>query len=216
MRPACDLGRRAALGRLMLLAGMAPAAAWAATGGGAGTAPDNASRSLAGRLLVATADMRDPSFAEAVIVMAAHDSNGALGFVVNRPGKVVPIAQLAHALGLALSEAEGSMPVFAGGPVEPERGFLLHSQDVMLAGSRALADGVALTGDPAMLQAIAAGKGPAKRLFLFGYCGWDADQLEGEIGDGDWFDLPVDPTLVFAADPAKSWQQAIDRRQTPL
>jgi putative transcriptional regulator len=117
---------------------------------------------------------------------------------------------------LALSEAEGSLQVYAGGPVEPQRGFLLHSPETMLPASRKLADGVALTADPAMLQAIAAGKGPARRLFIFGYCGWDAGQLENEIGTGAWFDLAADPALVFAPDPAASWQQAVDRRQTPL
>lgn len=212
--PPAPVGRRGALGWL-LLAGTAAglsAPVRAATGGADQPAP----RSLAGRLLVATETMRDPGFAETVIVMASHDAAGAVGFVVNRPGRVVPIAQLAQALGLALSEAEVSLPVFAGGPVEPQRGFLMHSAEVMLASSRKIAEGIALTGDPAMLQAIAAGKGPAKRLFLFGYCGWAEDQLEAEIADGAWFDLPADPALVFADDPARSWQQALDRRQTPL
>jgi putative transcriptional regulator len=212
MSPACDPARRAALGRLLLLAAAAPAAARAAAGGDAPAPP----ATLAGRLLVASEAMRDPGFAETVIVMAAHDADGALGFIVNRPGRVVPIAELAQALGLELSEAQGRLPVFAGGPVQPERGFLLHSPEVMLSGSRKLADGLALTADRAALQAIASGKGPAKRLFLFGYCGWDKGQLEAEIGDGDWFDMALDPALVFADDPAKSWQQALDRRQTPL
>ncbi|MFO1056183.1 MAG: YqgE/AlgH family protein [Dongiaceae bacterium] len=211
MRPACDPGRRAALG-LLLLAAAAPAAARAATGGEAPGAP----ATLAGRLLVASEAMRDPGFAETVIVMASHDAQGALGFVVNRPGRVVSIAELAQALGLPLSEAQGGLRVFAGGPVQPERGFLLHSPDVMLSGSRKLAEGVALTAEAAALQAIASGKGPARRLFVFGYCGWDKGQLEAELGGGDWFDLALDPALVFADEPERLWQQALDRRQTPL
>ena len=184
---------------------------------GRSTATDEpGAESLAGRLLVSTPTMRDPTFATTVIYLIAHEPQGAMGLVVNRRAREVTFAELFKVLGVEPGEAAGKIAVYSGGPVEPERGFLLHSPDVMLKDSTALPSGVAMTNDPAMLQAIAAGKGPAQHLFAFGYAGWGAKQLETEIARGDWFTMPADPALIFAEDPDRTWERAQERRPTTL
>ena len=172
--------------------------------------------SLAGQLLVATRDLTDPSFAEAVIYLMAHDEGGAVGLMVNRPGREVALTEIFGALGLDKAGVEGRIAVYVGGPVEPERPFLIHTPDLMMKESKSLPGGVALTNDPAMLRAIGQGKGPAKHLFAFGYVGWAGGQLEGEIKRSDWFAIAPELSLIFAAEPERSWERAVERRPTAL
>lgn len=186
------------------------------TSGHAAATDETGGGSLAGRLLVATPGMGDPNFAQTVILLVAHERQGAMGLVVNRPVRAVPAAELLKALGIEAADATGAITVYAGGPVEPERAFLLHTTDVMLKDSMKLAGGIAMSSDRAMLQAVAAGKGPAKRLFAFGYAGWGERQLEAEIARGDWFTMPADLSLVFADDPDRTWERALELRPTSL
>jgi putative transcriptional regulator len=172
--------------------------------------------SLAGQLLVATRDLTDSSFAETVVYVMAHDDSGAVGLIVNRPGREVPLTEVFAALGLDKAGVEGRITVYAGGPVEPERPFLIHTPDMTMKESKTLPGGAVLTNDPAMLRAIGQGKGPAKHLFAFGYVGWAAGQVEGEIKRGDWFAIPPELSLIFAAEPARTWERATQRRVTPL
>ncbi|MEX0696841.1 MAG: YqgE/AlgH family protein [Dongiaceae bacterium] len=178
---------------------------------------EGAGAGLAGRLLVATERMGDPRFARTVVFMALHDTDGALGLVVNRPIGELTFAKLFEGLRLEPAPAEGSgtLRAFYGGPVEPERGFVLHSRDVVLEGSL-VAGELALTTEPAMLRALAARNGPEHSLFALGYAGWSGGQLESEIARGDWIVVPADATLVFADDPAMTWARAIARRAIEL
>jgi putative transcriptional regulator len=100
--------------------------------------------------------------------------------------------------------------------VAPGQGFFLHSRDVMLETSVAVDDEIAVTGDPEMLDALAEKRGPRRLLFALGYAGWGPGQLESERARGVWFDIPADPDLVFAPDPAKTWARAVARREIPL
>lgn len=178
---------------------------------------DAAPRGLAGRLLVATERMGDPRFARTVIFMALHDAEGALGLVVNRPIGELTFTALFEGLRLdpAPDAGSGTLRAFYGGPVEPERGFVLHSRDVVLDESL-VAGELALTTEPAMLRALAARNGPEHSLFAFGYAGWSAGQLESEIARGDWIVVPADAALVFADDPATTWARALARRAIDL
>ena len=210
------LGRRAALRglalallplRLPLPAGPAvPAAA----------VDEPVAASLAGQLLVASRDLSDTGFAETVVYLMVQDAGGGVGLVVNRPGREVPLSEILAALGLDAAGAVGRITVHEGGPVEPGRPFLLHTPDLMLKDSKALPGGTALTNDPAMLRAIGAGRGPAHHLFAFGYVGWAGGQLEAEIARGDWFAIPSELALIFAAEPARSWERALQRQPTAL
>ena len=168
--------------------------------------------SLAGRLLVATEKMGDPRFQKTVIYMIEHNRDGAMGLVINVPMGAVPAAKLFNRLGLDGDSLEGEIEVYFGGPVDPERGFLLHSADVLLEGSVRVDERVALTARPEMLLAIVRGDGPAQSVFTLGYAGWGPGQLESELARDDWFVIPADMSLVFAPDPAKSWERAAARR----
>ncbi|MFQ5776047.1 MAG: YqgE/AlgH family protein [Kiloniellaceae bacterium] len=172
--------------------------------------------SLAGQLLVASDNMRDPRFNETVIYMVEHDMRGAMGLVVNVPLGEVPFADLLERLGLEPEGADGSMPVYYGGPVERGRGFFLHSTDVMLEGSIRVADGVAMTAQPDILGALARGEGPSRSLFALGYAGWGPGQLESELAHDAWFVIPAETSLIFAEDPAKTWQRAVALRSIDL
>ena len=172
--------------------------------------------SLTGRLVVATERMGDPRFRNTVIYMVEHNDGGAMGLIVNRPYGAMPLARLFERLGLEAPEVAGDIEIYYGGPVEPERGFLLHSAEVVMKGSIVVGEGVAMTAEPEMLHRIARGEGPERSLFTFGYSGWGPRQLESEFARDTWFAIPFDPSLVFAADPARSWERAAARRGLDL
>ena len=172
--------------------------------------------SLAGQLLVATPEMGDPRFSHAVILMVQHNKDGALGIVINRPFEELPMAKLLEALGQDRAGITGQIRIFAGGPVEPQVGFIVHSADYRRARTIDIDGRVAMTSDPQVLHDIGRNEGPSKNLVAFGYAGWGPGQLEGELALGAWFTTPEDPRLVFDADRQKLWEIALARRTIPL
>jgi len=171
---------------------------------------------LAGQFLVAEPSMPDPRFAETVILMISHNAEGALGLIVNRRLGVIEIADLLMELGRPSEGAEGKIDLFLGGPVEPERGFILHSADSIPDYSNPVGDDFAVTGMPDILTRIAEGDGPRDSLFALGYAGWGPGQLESEIRRRDWFAAAADPDFVFTDEPAETWQRVMDRRGVDL
>ena len=171
---------------------------------------------VTGELLVATEEMKDPRFAEAVIYMVKHNEEGAFGLVINRPMAKGPVADLLKGFGVDSQGAKGEIILHYGGPVGEERGFVLHSDDFLVDTSTALKDGLALTTDPALIQALSQGKGPSQYLLMFGYAGWAPGQLEKEIKAQAWFTIPADKVLIFDKDSAKKWRHAMDRRRIRL
>ncbi len=212
MRRHVAAARRGSLARLLLAALIALAAA-AAT---AQTDAPTSSASLAGRLLVATPQIGDAIFGRSVVYLVRHGAQGAFGLIINKPVRNASFAELFDMLRVAGAPASGSLDVFFGGPVQPGLGFVLHSDDLTMPSSEPAGTGLAMTGDAAMLQAIAAGEGPRRWLFMLGYAGWAPDQLEMEIGRGDWLAVPADPDLVFASDPADMWERAMALHELPL
>ena len=171
---------------------------------------------LTGQLLVATPEMRDPRFVETVIYMVKHSAEGAFGLVINRPLAKGPVEDLLKGFGIDSSGAKGEIIVHYGGPVSPRAGFVLHSDDVLLEESAKVANGIAMTSDPKLIEAMAQGKGPRQSLFIMGYAGWAPGQLEGELKAGSWFVVSGDRALIFGQDADRKWQQAIDKRKIPL
>ena len=169
--------------------------------------------SLTGKVLVASEGMPDPRFQETVIYMVDHDENGALGLVVNKPTAVGPVGALLDQLGIAVEEygfdLEGSVTLHYGGPVDPVRGFVLHSAEYEVAGTRYVSDGIALTINPEALIDIALGQGPRRSLIIFGYSGWGPSQLEGELARGDWTVTDADPDLVLGTDHEDKWRRSL-------
>jgi len=172
--------------------------------------------SLAGQLLIASPDMRDPRFDHAVILVVRHDRDGALGVVINMPAGERPLAGLLAAIGEKRADATGNVPVFVGGPVAPDTVLVLHSAEYRCPGTLAIDGHVAMTTSPQILRDIAAKAGPQKSLLAFGYAGWGAGQLDGEMAHNVWFTAPEDPKLVFDAERDKVWDLAMARRTRDL
>lgn len=183
----------------------------AAADPGGGTAA-----SLAGKLLVASPEMTDPRFSRAVVYVVRHDEDGALGVVVNRPFREVPVAALLARLGLEHAGAAGAVRVHWGGPVEPGRVLVLHTDDHRGEGTRVIADGIATTPAPAILRAIGAGEGPRRSMLFLSYSGWAPGQLDREMKGGGWTAVPADPALVFDDDHGTKWERALGRRVVEL
>jgi putative transcriptional regulator len=172
--------------------------------------------SLAGQLLVATPSMGDPRFYQTVIILVRHDRTGAMGIVVNRPLQERPLAALLEALGEKADGAAGNVRIFAGGPVQPELGFVLHSAEYRRADTMEIDGHVAMTSSREILRDIAANRGPKQSLVAFGYAGWAPGQLEGELVQGVWFTAPADAKLIFEEERERVWENAVTRRTQDL
>ncbi len=180
--------------------------------------PENepAAGSLRGQLLIAAPSMGDPRFVHAVILMVRHDRTGAFGIMVNRPVEERTLRSLLAAIGKPDDTVQGSMRVFAGGPVELGAGFIVHTADYHHADTLDIDGRFAVTSNPEVLSDIGHHKGPAKALFAIGYAGWGPGQLEGELERRDWFTAPADPKLVFDDDRERLWEHAMARRTRDL
>ena len=169
-------------------------------------------KSLAGELLVAMPQMQDPRFARSVIYMCAHSEEaGAMGLVVNKPLESLTLDELFSHLKLKPSQADRSRPVHFGGPVDPGRGFVLHTTDYQEDATLAVGANFAVTATLDILRAIGSGGGPQKSLLALGYAGWAPGQLDAEIQANGWLSVPADPDLVFDADLDTKWQRALGK-----
>ena len=187
----------------------------------AGTAPAARAQipdhvSLAGQLLIAAPDIADRRFARAVILMVQHDRGGALGIAVNLPMGERPAASLLEMLGDKDPKVTGTLPIFAGGPVQPQTGFVVHSAEYQRADTVAIDGRVAMTASREILRDIANDKGPKKSLIAFGYSGWGPGQLEGELRRGAWVTAPAEPKLIFDENRDKVWDLAFAQRTQDL
>ncbi len=167
---------------------------------------------LTNHFLIAMPSMRDPSFKRGVAFLCQHSEDGAMGLLVNRLSEY-RLGDVLAQMNLSTSSAEiGDSPVLIGGPVQPERGFVLHTTDYKDKATIAIDADLALTADREILEDIGRHKGPKKSLVAFGYAGWAAGQLDAEMGRHDWFIAPADPKLVFDADRSRVWEEAMARR----
>jgi putative transcriptional regulator len=172
--------------------------------------------SLAGQLLIASPRMQDPRFQRTVILMVRQGPEGALGITINRPVQELPLATLLERLGERDAAVEGSVQVFAGGPVQPQMGFVLHSGDYHRRETVVIDGRFAMTQSLEVLRDIAAKRGPHKALVAFGYAGWAPGQLEAELDSEAWYVAPANPHLVFDEARDKVWEQAMARRPRDL
>lgn len=168
---------------------------------------------LAGRVLVATPQMGDPRFARTVVYLVAHTQQYAMGLVINKPLEEITLAGFLAHFQVEITAPEPSGYVMAGGPVERERGFVLHSDDYHEDEQTiAVANGIAMTASRDVLAALgAAHRRPRHALLALGYAGWDPGQLDDEIRDNAWLIGDGAPDLVFAADKAAIWTDAMAR-----
>jgi putative transcriptional regulator len=172
---------------------------------------------LDGQMLIAMPTMHDERFARSLIYICAHSAEGAMGIVVNQqvaninfPDLLVKLDVIPAAERIQLPPQAGALKVLKGGPVETERGFVLHSNDFFMENSTLpIDDGVCLTWTLDILKAIARGDGPMSAILALGYAGWDAGQLETEIQGNGWLHCAADPELIFGAEIDRKYDKAL-------
>jgi putative transcriptional regulator len=172
---------------------------------------------LDGQLLVAMPGMADERFARSVIYLCAHSADGAMGIILNRPASVRNFPELLEQLRVIDSDERIKLPsaakdiqVLFGGPVQTDRGFVLHSADFHIRNSTLTIDeGVSLTATIDILRAIAMGEGPDRALLALGYAGWGAGQLENEIQLNGWLHCPADLAIIFDRDLDTKYSRAL-------
>ena len=162
---------------------------------------------LAGRLLLAMPGMGDPRFDRAVIAMCVHDDNGAFGLGLGEVLEGVRFRDLLEDIGIDPGVAPDA-PVHAGGPVQPERGFVLHSADWGGEGTIAVDPFGALSASLDVLRAIAEGRGPSRWIFALGYAGWAPGQLDGEMRRHGWYAAQGHDQVLWKEPAANRWQAA--------
>jgi putative transcriptional regulator len=172
---------------------------------------------LDGQMLIAMPAMMDERFARSLIYICAHSSEGAMGIVVNHPAPNIDFSDLLVKLDVIPAKDVIRLPpqadvvkVLRGGPVETERGFVLHSADYFVEDSTlTIDDGICLTATVDILKAIARGSGPASAILALGYAGWAPGQLETEIQGNGWLHCAADSELIFGPDIRGKYERAL-------
>lgn len=168
--------------------------------------------SFKNQLLIAMPNLVDPSFFHGVTVVCQHNSEGALGLVVNHPTEMTLGDILEQMDIVAVDDKIAATPIFSGGPVQQERGFVLHHKlDQLWESSIAISDTLALTTSRDILKAIAEGNGPEKFLITLGYAGWGEDQLEEEMKSNAWLSTQYDESVVFDTPISQRWSTAANK-----
>ena len=166
-------------------------------------------QSLQDHFLIAMPSMADPNFNETVTYICKHDAEGAFGIVVNRPSELSLVEMLGQ-LAIELTDRSiAERSVMHGGPVEPERGFVLHRSDRTFEATLAASAEIKLTSSPDILAALGRGTGPEPVLVALGYAGWGRGQLEAELGSSTWLTVPANPAIIFETPIEQRWTAAL-------
>lgn len=164
--------------------------------------------SLAGQLLIAMPGLADPRFAQTVVFICAHNHDGAMGLVLNRPLTEPRFVDLIQQL-----DIEAAIPqdirICAGGPVEQTRGFVLHSPDWRCEDTLRIDAASALSTSIDVLRALAIGAGPARSILALGYAGWGSGQLDAELRSDSWLVAPATPAILFDTRFETKWRRAL-------
>jgi putative transcriptional regulator len=163
---------------------------------------------LTNQFLIAMPGMTDPNFAQTVTLVCEHNAQGALGIVINRPLPMT-FGDVFRQLGFDATHARvAADPVLAGGPVQTDRGFVLHAPSPLWDSTLPVCDWLHLTTSRDVLESLARGEGPSPALIALGYAGWDAGQLEAEVAQNAWLTVPADERLVFETALEDRWEAA--------
>jgi Putative transcriptional regulator len=166
---------------------------------------------LTGKLLISTPAMGDRRFTHSVIYLCAYGSEGAFGLVLNRPLPHLTLGDVLEQIGIEDESDLGMTPVLSGGPVETQRGFVLHVEgSAEDASAQTLPNGLMLSASTDVLRAIARGEGPQRWLLALGYAGWGPGQLEDEIAQNAWLTTAAPRELIFDQAPGEhQWNGAL-------
>lgn len=169
-----------------------------------------ADRFLGGKLLIATPMIGDPRFDRSVILMCDHSDEHAMGIIINKPVSGLRLPELFEQLGVESDASAPDRAVMLGGPVESDRGFVLHSDDFAADGSTLpVSEGIGLTATKDILEAIASDHPPRRSVLALGYAGWGPGQLEDELTANAWLVAEPDETLIFGDGNEDKWEQAL-------
>jgi putative transcriptional regulator len=163
---------------------------------------------LQNQLLIAMPTLGDPNFNQTVTYICEHNADGAFGVVVNRPMEVT-LADVFDQLDIDVNAPQAATPrIYAGGPVQPKRGFVIHRPTGEWNATLEVGADVAITSSRDILEAMAQGAGPAQRLFAVGCAGWGAGQLEQEFADNAWLTANANPQVLFETPAEERWHAA--------
>lgn len=179
---------------------------------------DSAPFNLTNHFLIAMPGLEDAIFSKSVVYVCEHTPQGALGLVINKPADMT-MASLFGKVDLPLERRDLSdAPVFQGGPVQIERGFILHEsissasdkpEQTVYASSMLIAGGLEMTTSKDVLEALSSGYGPRKVLVSLGYSAWGEGQLESELGENSWLTVGADPTVIFDTPVEERYDRAL-------
>ncbi|HEV7165940.1 MAG TPA: YqgE/AlgH family protein [Gammaproteobacteria bacterium] len=163
---------------------------------------------LTNHFLVAMPTLEDPNFHESVTLICEHNAQGALGIMINRPMNVV-LEDILKQLALTAQDLNtAATPVHMGGPVQPERGFVIHEPQGEWEATLKVGDALGVTTSRDVLAALATGGGPKRTFVALGYAGWSAGQLDEEIKSNSWLSVPADAGIIFDTPVEQRWQAA--------
>ncbi len=163
------------------------------------------------RILISTSTIKGDVFENSIVYVCEHNAFGAMGIIINRKLGKVEVKELIKQFKVNsdIKTKFLNTTVHFGGPVDTNRGFIIHSTDYICEDTKIIRGEVALTGTMDILAKIANGTGPRESLFALGYAGWDAGQLEQEVYDNGWLLVDVDKELLFGSDNEKKWKKAM-------
>lgn len=164
--------------------------------------------SLKNHFLIAMPNMDDPNFTHSLTYICEHNEEGAMGIMINRPMDLTLGEVFSHLKINDYDEDYDDLPVMNGGPVQVERGFVLHQSDFPWSATNEIHEGIHLATSQDILEAIAHNCGPKDHLVALGYAGWGPGQLEEEISQNTWLSVPADPAIIFSTPQEKRWQAA--------
>ncbi|MGI1679328.1 MAG: YqgE/AlgH family protein [Cellvibrionaceae bacterium] len=165
---------------------------------------DLAEGSLRNQFLIAMPSLTDSSFAHAITYICEHNADGALGFVINHPLDIT-LDEIFQQMELNHIPTTLNQEVLCGGPLQPENGFILHSNDKTFESSLKISDDICLTASKDVLVEMAKNTGPEKAIVALGYAGWSSGQLEKEIAENAWLTVPADPNIIFNIPCEQRW-----------
>lgn len=172
---------------------------------------DVSDRFLGGKLLIATPSIGDPRFDRTVILMCDHDAEHAMGIVLNKPVDGLRMPELFNQLEVDSPVPTPDRPVLLGGPVDRDRGFVVHTPDFEAEGSTlAITRKIGLTATKDVLEAIASDNPPWRSVLALGYAGWGAGQLEDELAANAWLVTDPDEALIFDESSETKWERALE------
>ncbi len=163
--------------------------------------------SLKNQLLIAMPNLTDGDFRESVTLICEHNAEGAMGIVINQPLGISTIELLEH-MSIPCNRSRNIHPVMAGGPVQTDRGFVVHRSEKLWKSSIHLDDDIAITTSSDILHAIGQEEIPDDAFVALGYAGWGPGQLESEMLSNSWLNIPVKSEIVFEANIETRWKKA--------